>query len=198
MSEPTNYKAILKKYPETISKEQLYKLRHISKRAAKYYLDNGIIPCRNTGHATHKYQILTTDVVAFLRSRDKNPGRYSVSVKSSSGYKPVVRPSIQYNQRVMRAYRQLLITRTEDYPDLMTLKMIAELTGYSTKTILTWTAIGHMRWFKDGYHNYAPKELVLKQLLSEDFRNIKNKSKTHYDWIRQLINMTNKEDKDHE
>ena len=39
----------LKRYPKEISKEQLCKLCHISKRAAKYYLDNGVIPCRCNG-----------------------------------------------------------------------------------------------------------------------------------------------------
>lgn len=49
MSQNIDYKAILKAYPETISKEQLYKLCHISKRMAKFYLDNGMIACTNTG-----------------------------------------------------------------------------------------------------------------------------------------------------
>lgn len=59
MSQNIDYKAILKAYPETISKEQLYKLCHISKRMAKFYLDNGMIACTNTGHSTHKYIIRT-------------------------------------------------------------------------------------------------------------------------------------------
>lgn len=54
MSQNIDYKAILKAYPETISKEQLYKLCHISKRMAKFYLDNGMVACTNTGHSTHK------------------------------------------------------------------------------------------------------------------------------------------------
>lgn len=198
MNEPTNYKAITKQYPHTMSKEQLYKLCHISKRVAKYYLDNGIIPCRNTGHATHKYEILTEDVIAFLRSRDKNPDRYHVSIRSGAGYKPIVRPSIKYDARVMRAYRQLLNRIVSTYPDLMTADMIAEMTGYSKKTVLLWTDFGIMRWFKDGSKYYVPKELALKQMLSEAFRTIINKSKKHYDIIRQLIEMTNKEEEDHE
>ena len=55
----------LKRYPKEISKEQLCKLCHISKRVAKYYLDNGVIPCRSNGQATHKYAIRIRDVIAF-------------------------------------------------------------------------------------------------------------------------------------
>ena len=51
------YKELLKSCPDTISKEQLYKLCHISKRAAKYYLDLGVIRCTNNGKATHRYTI---------------------------------------------------------------------------------------------------------------------------------------------
>ena len=79
MSQNIDYKAILKAYPETISKEQLYKLCHISKRMAKFYLDNGMIACTNTGHSTHKYIIRTSDAVAFLRDREKHPDRYRVT-----------------------------------------------------------------------------------------------------------------------
>lgn len=60
----------LKRYPKEISKEQLCKLCHISKRVAKYYLDNGVIPCRSNGQATHKYAIRTRDAITFLRRRD--------------------------------------------------------------------------------------------------------------------------------
>ena len=54
----------------------------------------------------------------------------------------------------------------------MTVQMIAEMTGYSAKTIRTWTAFGHIRWFHNGSRNYASKELVLTDMMSEDFRSI--------------------------
>ena len=85
MSQNIDYKAILKAYPETISKEQLYKLCHISKRMAKFYLDNGMIACTNTGHSTHKYIIRTSDAVAFLRDREKHPDRYRVTGVGGAG-----------------------------------------------------------------------------------------------------------------
>lgn len=192
------YRDILKKYPQTISKEQLYKLCHISKRVAKYYLDHGIIPCTNTGHATHKYTIKTVDVIAFIRQRDKTPDKFRVSVPNGSRYKPVVRPSITYTPAVLRSYQRLLAERAITYPDLMTVQMIAEFTGYSVKTIHTWTTAGYLRWFRNGPKYYAPKELLLKYMQNEAFRGISNKSRTHYDMIRQLIDMMNKEEKEHE
>ena len=40
---------------EIITKEQLYKILHISKRRAKFLLDNGYIPCIDTGKKTRRY-----------------------------------------------------------------------------------------------------------------------------------------------
>ena len=84
----------LKRYPEEISKEQMCRLCHISKRVAKYYLDNGVIPCRNSGQATHTYAIKTRDAITFLRRRDACPEAFRVSIRS--GCKPFVHPSIRY------------------------------------------------------------------------------------------------------
>ena len=95
----------LRRYPEEISKEQLCRLCHISKRVAKYYLDNGVIPCRNNGQATHTYAIKTRDAITFLRRRDACPEAFRVSIRS--GCKPFVHSSIRYTRRVMQVYRRL-------------------------------------------------------------------------------------------
>lgn len=41
----SDYSFLMKSYPEVVSKDQLYRICHISKQTAKYYLDNGLIPC---------------------------------------------------------------------------------------------------------------------------------------------------------
>ena len=186
----------LKRYPKEISKEQLCKLCHISKRAAKYYLDNGVIPCRCNGQATHKYTIRTRDAITFLRRRDTCPDAFRVTIRSGKA-RPFVHPSIAYTQRVMQRYQRLLEELAWPYPDLMTVQMIAELTGYSVKTVRRWTAFGHIRWFQNGLKHLAPKELVIRHMMSEDFRTIANKSWKHDKIIQQLIDATNKEDKNH-
>lgn len=53
---------------EIITKEQLYKILHISKRRAKFLLDNGYIPCVDTGKKTRRYQIKMSDVQEFIDS----------------------------------------------------------------------------------------------------------------------------------
>lgn len=53
---------------EIITKEQLYKILHISKRRAKFLLDNGYIPCVDTGKKMRRYQIKMSDVQEFIDS----------------------------------------------------------------------------------------------------------------------------------
>ena len=56
--------------PDEITKEQLYKLLHVSKRKAKWMLDKGIIPCVNRGTKTHTYLIRMEDVRIYLARPD--------------------------------------------------------------------------------------------------------------------------------
>ena len=99
--------------------------------------------------------------------------------------------------RSQQTAQRLLEELARPYPDLMTVQMIAELTGYSVKTVRSWTAFGHIRWFQNGLRHLAPTELVIRHMMSEDFRTIVNKSWKHDKIIQQLIDTTNKEDNDH-
>ena len=35
-------------YPDEITKDQFYRICHISKKTASYLLESGIVPCRNS------------------------------------------------------------------------------------------------------------------------------------------------------
>ena len=60
-------------YPDVITKDQFYRICHISKKTASYLLDNELVPCTNSGKQTRKYKILLDDVIAFLDARENNP-----------------------------------------------------------------------------------------------------------------------------
>ena len=188
------YSSILKLYPETISKEQLYKLCHISKRVAKYYLDQGVIPCINTGHATYKYKILTKDVIAFLKKRDRNPEAYH-----QRDTRALRRPAHkgEWTEKEIQRYQKQVLALAARYPDLMTVDMVVDLTGYTKKTIFDWVASGKLRAFRRKRKYYIPKELVTNYMLSDSFREIGNKCVKHNQLIAQAF-ADKKEDKDHE
>ncbi len=62
--------AILKNCSETLSLEQFRAVAHISKRKAKWLLENGVIPCEDSGKQTRCFQIRCSDVADFLRRQD--------------------------------------------------------------------------------------------------------------------------------
>ena len=65
-----NYDYLRNEYPETVSMDQLYRICHISKRKAKWLLENGIIPCQDSGRQTRRFQIRLEDIITFLERRD--------------------------------------------------------------------------------------------------------------------------------
>ena len=63
--------------PEILSKEQFYKLCHISKSTALHLLRNGIVPCVDSGMKTRCYKIKKADVQDYLSKRAIFPEAYS-------------------------------------------------------------------------------------------------------------------------
>ena len=113
----SKYQWVLDTYPDTITKEQLYKICHVSKKTAQHYLVNGIIPCSNTGKKTRQYTIRTVDVVEFLEKRDRDPdiclapvGWYKENVVV---YRPRVHSPVM--QRKIKAALEIILQK---YPDV--------------------------------------------------------------------------------
>ena len=78
--------------PEVITKEQLWRLCHISKSTARFLLKSGKIPCQDSGKKTRRYRILKSDVLAYLEDRERCPERLvcderKVFAKADTRYK---------------------------------------------------------------------------------------------------------------
>jgi len=63
--------------PELLSKDDFYKLCHISKSTALHLLRSGKVPCEFTGKKTRCYQIRKVDVRKYLAERAVFPELYS-------------------------------------------------------------------------------------------------------------------------
>ena len=57
---------------KTVTAEEAARLLHISKRKCSWMLQNGHIPCIDTGKKTRRYTILRKDV---LRSEERRVGK---------------------------------------------------------------------------------------------------------------------------
>ena len=65
-----DYGSLRESYLATISMDQLYRICHISKRKARWLLEQGIIPCVDSGKKTWRFSIQLEDVIIFLEQRD--------------------------------------------------------------------------------------------------------------------------------
>ena len=84
-----DYMAILKDCPETLSLEQFRAVVHISKRKAKWLLENGVIPCEDSGKQTRRFQIQRSDVEEFLRRWDTGELDFVISAGAFSSKSPI-------------------------------------------------------------------------------------------------------------
>ena len=152
---------------EIITKEQLYKLLHISKRKAKWMLDEGIIPCQNRGTKTHTYLIRMEDVRIYLARPDAERRREL--------------PTGQFNAHPVRSrrkcenlpQRELREEETDNYmlyleeewavlPDDLSVAQVVSLTGICEKKILRWLQTGELFAVRFGGRYHIPKEVVVE------------------------------------
>ena len=64
-----DYEEIKKAYPKTMSKDQFYKVAHISKATALFLLQTGLVPCKDSKKKTRRYTIKTKDVISYMQER---------------------------------------------------------------------------------------------------------------------------------
>ena len=174
----SKYQWILDTYPETITKEQLYKLCHVSKKTAQHYLVNGIIPCVNTGKKTRQYTIRTMDVVKFLELRDRDPdiclaplGWYK---QSATVYQPRVHSPAM--QKKLKAALEIIL---QDYPDVLTSDQAAEVTGYNHETIVRWCGKKKLVFFSIRRSYLIPKISLVEYLTKNRCHAINDTAKEH-------------------
>lgn len=61
-----------------------------------------------------------------------------------------------------------------------------KLTGYTEKTVGTWTAKGEITWFRNDKTYYIPKECLISFMTSTRFHGIAHKSSEHLKIERKL------------
>ena len=131
--------------PDEITKEQLYKLLHVSKRKAKWMLDKGIIPCVNRGTKTHTYLIRMDDVQIYLersdaeRSKEIPTGHFNAKPAKSHRKREAL-PQRELREEDRRAFAGYLNELLADVPDDLSVLQASALTGYCDKALLHWIA----------------------------------------------------------
>lgn len=182
-----DYSFLYDQYPEVITMDQLYRICHISKRKARWLLENGVISCKDSGKKTRRFKIKLEDVIEFLELRDAGflNDMMPVGIFSSKGYGYPPRQSrTRLDNGVLQVF---LLDRWVDSPDMLTVPQTAALCGYSAATI--------ERWFqKDllvGIHYRGmillSKESLAEWLASDEGQNIQRKSVVHQELIEEFL-----------
>ena len=171
------YAELLKQYPEYLTKEQMYKACHISKKTCRFLLQSGLIPCQDTGKKTRRYTIHKADIIKYLEDREKHPELF--------------KPPAEYYKQKTRDIPRKLTTRDlqrmrlfydsvlEDMPDVLTVKHVCTFTGYCNSSVVDWCTKGKLKCFVIKTQYFIPKEYLIDFFVSWIFIGIAVKSKEH-------------------
>lgn len=158
----------------SISLEAFSKLAHISKRKAKWLLENGHVPCVDTGKQTHRFEISMDDAKKFLSSpAPKYPvGNFSSKLATEQAVNPIaqINPS---------EFKRFLILWWNCQPDALKVKEIASLTGYTCPTIRQWLNSGKIKYIATPYELFVPKPRLINFIVRYTVKHPSRLSPTH-------------------
>ncbi len=158
------YEYLREQYPEIISKDQLYRICRISKRKALWLLENGVIPCEDSGKRTRRFRIRLDDVITFLERRDAGLAQTEIPVGifSSGGCSPR-QPRQTLDSGTLCAF---LLERWADAPEMLTTRQAVSLCGYGPAAINGWVEKGLLKAVQYRGRNLIAKESLAERLAS--------------------------------
>jgi hypothetical protein len=178
--EDKKYRELRKRYPDYVSKEQLYIICRISKQSAKYLLDNGIIPCEDTGKKTRRYRVALKDIIAYLKKRDVS-GNTMIPYGAAGGKPQQKGPKTSFAQEILlgredevRRYFEYIFA---EFPDVLTMYDAAEITGLAIGTIERFVKSGLIRSIRVDRRPMIPKVYMLDFVTGAKFLGIKSNSR---------------------
>lgn len=157
--------------------EELCKLCHISKRKAKWLLDNEIIPCVRSGNKRHRYKIKLSDATAFQKDQESDcviytypKGQFSSKRKRESSRATYISrmASIAKTERGQAALRNFYQKEFAKEPDCLYARDIVALTGFSISSVRAWITAGDLKAYSYGIHR-IPKEYLIDFVCSSRY-----------------------------
>lgn len=190
-----NFSVIRREYPEYISKDQFYRLAHISKSTALYLLRSGLVPCEDSGKKTRRYKLHMDDVIFYLMDREVHPYKYSVPAEwrqsragNSKKHVTADREQLEALTDVERIeFCRYIRCELIDFDDLLTIAEAAKFTGYSASTVNRWRTEGGLKSLFASGKNLVPKECLAVFFCSPYCCNIAKKSMKHKRLIRTYL-----------
>ena len=168
------------KKTEKLSAEQICKILHISKRKCAWMLQNGMIPCKDSGKKTRRYTVLRKDLDAYIKDSTEHPEKYFIPVTFTSNNPRKREPDkyYLYPHQVPEDFRPWLDDLWYDLPDVITPKDVETILGYEHESVRQWINRGWLRITKAHNFEIVPREWLIDFTCDYAFCIIK-KSKTH-------------------
>ena len=189
MNTSNRYSELLQQFPEYMTKDQMYRVCHISKKTCLFLLENGLVPCIDSGKKTRRFKIETTAVIRYLEDRELRSELYrppeGFYTKKQS---ELNRALTEDDLLIMRQFYEAALKR---YPDVLTTKQISEFTGYGVSSVVRWCSKQQLKNFYIKRRLFIPKEYLIDFLVSWHFIGISVKSHTHRIQDEQIINILN-------
>ena len=181
--------AIKATYPKIISKDQVYRICHISKRTALYLLESGLIPCEDSGNKTRRFRVKLDDVIIYLQNREINPLQYKppINYYRDKAYTRVVRKKICLLPAQEEIARPFFEEELSQYKDVMSTVEVSKFLGYSQKTIIEWYEKKEIKCFLIKGKLAIPKEYLIDFLVGRRCNSINKKSQLHIDLLEKFL-----------
>ncbi len=179
MNEPRDYNNLQARFPDYMSKEQMYQECHISKRTCLYLIRSGLVPSIKGGKNGDRYRIRTSDVISYLQERELDPGHY----KAPAGFykKKTVTGELprDLDKRDIRIIRLFYHSELRDLPDVLSVKQISDFSGYCPSAVVRWCKLKYLKSMKVGGKYCIPKQFFVDFLVSWKYIGIDKKSMKH-------------------
>lgn len=132
------YADIIAKYPAYVTKRELCEICHICPKTAYNLEQQGEIPYTiEQNHLIRSHKIKLTDILAYLYRRECRQ-------EADSPY--------------ICAMRTFYDKHLSPYPDLLSVKDIQQITGFSSSAIVRWISTGILKAFQPGKQYIVPKD----------------------------------------
>lgn len=190
------YEVLRSEYPETISKDQFYRMAHISKATALYLLQSGLVPCKDSGKKTRRYTIRTDDVICYMIDREIHPEIYRAPDQWYQHRSGHYNSRVTYRKELMNlsddektAFRKYIEEEFQQYGDLLTIVEVTEAIGYCDTSLHRWCNTKKLKAFRISGKCLIPKISLTDFLVSQYSFDITRKTWKHTLLIKRFLDM---------
>lgn len=190
------FESVRENYPKFITKDQFYRIAHISKATALYLLQSGKVPCRKTNKKTRCYKIRTEDVIAYLIDREINPAKYRASEMWYKDKSKSQKPKTDLKAKMLgmsdsqkTQFIRYCEAQFSEYDDLLAISELSRIIGYSETSLHRWCADKKLKAFFVSGKWLIPKTCFVDFLLTDYGIGIPQKNWKHTLLIKEFFDM---------